>query len=99
MYNLSVSYKFLNFLLPLWAFFCPPGSGSGFRLRYGYGSTDLIESGYGSETPTEQRWELTLYLEHLLSPLDVQQNVGEGPDGVRVPPHHHVGKSRINKIT
>jgi hypothetical protein len=42
--------------------------------------------------------ELTFYLEHLLSPLDVQQNVGEGPDGVRVPPHHHVGKSRIKKI-
>jgi len=41
--------------------------------------------------------ELTFYLEHLLSPLDVQQNVGECPDGVRVPPHHHVGKSRINK--
>ncbi len=41
--------------------------------------------------------ELTFYLEHLLSPLDVQENVGEGPDGVRVPPHHHVGKSRINK--
>jgi hypothetical protein len=34
--------KFLNFFLFMWVIFCPPGSGSGFRIR--------IQSGSISET-------------------------------------------------
>ena len=27
--------------------------------------------------------------------MDVEQDVGEGPDGVGVPPHHHVGEPDV----
>ena len=36
-----------------------------------------------------------LGLEKTSSSLNVEQDVGEGPHGVRVPPHHHVGKADI----
>ena len=36
-----------------------------------------------------------LGLEVGLGPLDVEQDVGEHPDGVSVPPHHHVGKAHV----
>ena len=34
-------------------------------------------------------------LELLLGPLDVNQDVAEGPDGVRVAPHHQVGEADV----
>lgn len=36
-------------------------------------------------------------LEHLLSSLDVQQNVGERPNSILVSPHHKVRKTNIVK--
>ena len=36
-----------------------------------------------------------LGLEKTSGSLNVEQDVGEGPDGVRVPPHHHVGKADV----
>lgn len=34
-------------------------------------------------------------LEHLLGALNVQEDVGKGPDGILVAPHHHVSKAHI----
>lgn len=36
-------------------------------------------------------------LEHLLSSLDVQQNIGERPNSILVSPHHKVRKTNIVK--
>ena len=40
-----------------------------------------------------------VYLEHCLGPLDVEKNVREGPDGVCVPPHHHVRETKAAKVS
>merc|ERR1719278_2378495 len=36
-----------------------------------------------------------LGLEHSFSPLNIQKDVGEGTDGIRIPSHHHVRKPNI----
>ena len=33
--------------------------------------------------------------EHRLGPLHVEQDVREGPDGIGVTPHHHVGEAHV----
>merc|ERR1711971_170064 len=38
---------------------------------------------------------VALHGEHGLGALHIEQDVGEGPDGVRVAPHHHVGKADV----
>ena len=35
------------------------------------------------------------YLEESTGALNVEQDVGEGSDGVGVPPHHHVRKADV----
>ena len=39
--------------------------------------------------------QVGLALEHLLGSLDVEQDVGEGADGVLVAAHHHVGEAHV----
>lgn len=34
-------------------------------------------------------------LEHLLGALDIEKDVGKGPDGILVATHHHVGKAHV----
>ena len=34
-------------------------------------------------------------LEHLLGALDIEEDVGKGPDGILVATHHHVGKAHV----
>lgn len=34
-------------------------------------------------------------LEHISGPLDVEQDVGEDPNGILVTPHHQVGKTNV----
>ena len=40
----------------------------------------------------QRQTDACIDLEHLLGPLDIEQDVGEGADGVGVPAHHHVRK-------
>ena len=37
-----------------------------------------------------------LCLEHGLGPLDVEKDVSEGPDGISITSHHHVGKAETS---
>ena len=38
---------------------------------------------------------VALHSKHGLGALHIQQNVGECPNGVRVAPHHHIGKANV----
>jgi len=39
--------------------------------------------------------QVSLVLEELFGALDEEQDVGEGPDGILVATHHHVGKADV----